>query len=282
MWPASPLVHSLSFFNPYTGLPGSGIHVDNVFLVHVLSFIEFGHLAGSNTASGLLGYIETLQQKCTKKRKRSNALGSTPAPKYQIPDTVRISQGWKHFSYFKQQYTQVRSRKGMALPTADLIMKSNMDYQTCLTTRSIKGRLATMETKLGNNKGEVTSENFSPYQVARIVETESESEEEEEELSSNSPSEFSRHAHQQNQSPQQVTTMFSNLHNTGYISPVAATSGSFVSSPAATSGSFGSLPCATSGTYRCCFVCAQHLFINEKRCPMCRGPIDEVKEIQYG
>lgn len=55
-------------------------------------------------------------------------------------------------------------------------MKSNMDYQTCLTTmqnlyffngRSLKGRLPTMENKLGSNKGEVTCENFSTYQVAR-------------------------------------------------------------------------------------------------------------------
>ncbi|CAC5358953.1 unnamed protein product [Mytilus coruscus] len=88
---------------------------------------------------------------------------------------------------------------------------------------------------------------FSSVISKLVVETESESEEEE--LSSNSPSQFSRHAHQQNQSPQQVTTIFSNLHNTGYISPVAATSGSFVSSPAATSGSFGSLPGAPSGTF---------------------------------
>lgn len=64
----------------------------------------------------------------------------------------------------------------MALPREDIIMRSNMDYETCLATmqnlyfpngRSIKGRLTTMETKLGNNKGEVTSENFSPFQIAR-------------------------------------------------------------------------------------------------------------------
>ncbi|VDI60800.1 Hypothetical predicted protein [Mytilus galloprovincialis] len=321
--------------------------------------------AETRTTNEMLGYIESLKEKCTRKRKGQNALGSAPAPKQQIPDTLRVSPGWRHFSYSKNQYTQVRSRKGMTLPTGDMILQTNIDYETCLHTlenlffpngKSVKGRISTMETKLGNFHGEVLPGNFFLHQaVARsgssqksklyllskkkipqlFVETESSSESENEQLV-NRPVFVQDNPQNRGHSPQQFTSLVPSF---GYLTPVAATSTyqqhptassspftepatastSSYEPPAAPSASFTSPPAANSGSFvvhagtptvqmqlpnalkRCvvcadrevdtvlmpcvhtlCFLCAQHLFVNNERCPMCRGPITDVKEIQYG
>lgn len=65
----------------------------------------------------------------------------------------------------------------MTLPTGDMILQTNIDYETCLHTlenlffpngKSVKGRISTMETKLGNFHGEVLPGNFFLHQaVAR-------------------------------------------------------------------------------------------------------------------
>ncbi|CAG2249740.1 unnamed protein product [Mytilus edulis] len=225
-------------------------------------------VAETRTTNEMLGYIESLKEKCTRKRKGQNALGSAPAPKQQIPDTLRVSPGWRHFSYSKNQYTQVRSRKGMTLPTGDMILQTNIDYETCLHTlenlffpngKSVKGRISTMETKLGNFHGEVLSGNFFLHQaVARS----GSSQKSKLYLISKKKDNPQNRGH----SPQQFTSLVPSF---GYLTPVAATSTyqqhptassspftepatastSSYEPPAAPSASFTSPPAANSGSF---------------------------------
>lgn len=85
--------------------------------------------------------------------------------------TVKLSPGWKHYSFNKGAYLQVRSRKDRPLPTTDMIFDSNSDYDSCLhrmedlyfkNGKSLKGKLSQMHTKLGSSRGELPHEGFSP------------------------------------------------------------------------------------------------------------------------
>ncbi|XP_076106716.1 uncharacterized protein LOC143075242 isoform X2 [Mytilus galloprovincialis] len=129
------------------------------------------------STSKIMGFIE---QARASKRKCTNLPG-TSAQKLPKPDIVKLGIGWQHYSYNTSSYHQVRSSRNKQIPSHDINLAYNKDYEETLQClqdiffkngRNFKGRISEMELRIGNSAGrEISRDGFTAKQYFESCQT---------------------------------------------------------------------------------------------------------------
>lgn len=108
-------------------------------------------------------------------------LPGTSAQKLPKPDIVKLGIGWQHYSYNTSSYHQVRSSGNKQIPSHDINLAYNKDYEETLQClqdiffkngRNFKGRISEMELRIGNSAGrEISRDGFTAKQYFESCQT---------------------------------------------------------------------------------------------------------------